>query len=87
MSSKITDKDGKEYKLVLGKFDKFFTEVGKNVIFERAGFNWRNQIEAICDHSAQSGRKLQFETRGDLRQNCCGDSDTALTVQSRIGEL
>ena len=45
--SKITDKDGKEYKLVLGKFNKFFTEVRKNVIFERAGFNWRNELEGV----------------------------------------
>ena len=47
MSLKITGKDGKEYKLVLGKFDKFFTAVGKNVIFERAGFNWCNQLEVV----------------------------------------
>ena len=44
LSSKTTDKDRTEYKLVLGKFDEFF-KVRKNVIFERARFNRRNQLE------------------------------------------
>eukprot|EP00731_Ephydatia_muelleri_P037371 Em0452g6a len=37
-------KDRKEYKLVLGKFDEFF-KVRKYVIFNRARFSRRNQLE------------------------------------------
>ena len=58
MSLKITDKDGKEYKLVLGKFDKFFTEVGKNVKFERAGFNSRNRLEVPAASQARFVQKV-----------------------------
>ena len=44
LSSNTTDKDRKEYKLVLGKFDEFF-KVRKYVIFNRARFSRRNQLE------------------------------------------
>ena len=41
-STKATDDDRKDYKLVLKKLDEFF-QVRKNVIYERARFNRRNQ--------------------------------------------
>ena len=43
-STRITDDEMKKYSSVLTKFDKFF-QVRKNVIFERAKFNRRNQRE------------------------------------------
>lgn len=41
-STNPTDAERKEYKLIITKFDTFF-KVRKNVIFERARFNSRNQ--------------------------------------------
>ena len=41
-STNATTDDRKDYELVLGKFDDFF-KVRKNVIYERAQFNRRNQ--------------------------------------------
>ena len=43
-STKITDEDRKTYSKVMEKFDAYF-DVRKNVIFERARFNKRNQLE------------------------------------------
>ena len=43
-STRITDDEMKKYTSVLTKFDEFF-QVRKNVIFERAKFNRRNQRE------------------------------------------
>ena len=43
-STNITDADRKKYDQVLGKFDAFFN-VRRNVIYERARFNRRDQIE------------------------------------------
>ena len=43
-STNITEDDRKKYATVLAKFDAFF-QVRKNVIFERARFNRRNQLE------------------------------------------
>ena len=43
-STRITDDEMKKYTSVLTKFDEFF-QVQKNVIFERAKFNRRNQRE------------------------------------------
>ena len=89
MSLKITDKDGKEYKLVLGKFDKFFTEVGKNVIFKRAGLNWCNQLEGVSLeqyvtvlHSLVENCNLKHEVIRD--RTVVGIRDTALTARSQI---
>ena len=41
-STNISNDDRKQYDQVLGKMDEFF-KVWKNVIFERARFNWRTQ--------------------------------------------
>lgn len=43
-STNIKADDRKKYETVLAKFDGFF-QVRKNVIFERARFNRRNQLE------------------------------------------
>ena len=43
-STNIKADDKKNYETVLAKFDGFF-QVRKNVIFERARFNRRNQLE------------------------------------------
>ena len=43
-STHISDDDRKKYDTVLGKFDEFF-QVRKNVIFERARFNRRHQLQ------------------------------------------
>ena len=43
-STNITDDDRKKYNAVIGKFDSFF-QVRKSVIFERAKFNRRAQLE------------------------------------------
>ena len=43
-STNIKDDDRKKYDAVIAKFDAFF-QVRKNVIFERARFNRRNQLE------------------------------------------
>ena len=43
-SANITEEERKVYATVLGKFDAFF-QVRKNVIFERARFNQRPQLE------------------------------------------
>ena len=43
-STNATQEESKEYDTVIGKFDAFF-KVRKNVIFERARFNRRNQLE------------------------------------------
>jgi len=42
-STNATEDDRKDYDLVLAKFDEFF-QVRKNVIYERARFNRRNQL-------------------------------------------
>lgn len=42
MSTNATEEEQKDYDLVIGKFDSFF-KVRRNVIFERARFNRRNQ--------------------------------------------
>ena len=42
-STNVTDEKRKEFDTVNDKFDAFF-KVHKN-IFERAGFNWRNQLQ------------------------------------------
>ena len=44
-STSITDEERKNYKKVVEKFDGYF-DVRKNVIFERARFNKRNQLES-----------------------------------------
>jgi len=44
MSTGILDKDRKKYAQVLAKFDSFFQPC-KNIIFERASFNRRQQAE------------------------------------------
>ena len=43
-STNISEEDRKKYKEVRAKFDAFF-QVQENVIFERARFNRRNQLE------------------------------------------
>ena len=43
-STNITEEEKKVYETVCGKFDDFF-KVRRNVIFERARFNRRNQLE------------------------------------------
>ena len=43
-STKISTEDAKKYDKVIGKFDEHF-KVRKNVIFERARFNKRDQLE------------------------------------------
>ena len=43
-STHISDDDRKKYDTVLGKFEEFF-QVRKNVIFERARFNRRHQLQ------------------------------------------
>ena len=43
-STNISDDDRKKYDAVVAKFDAFF-DVRKNVIYERARFNRRNQLE------------------------------------------
>ena len=45
LSTSITEEERKKYDEVLSKFDTFF-KVRKNVIFERARFNRRNQLES-----------------------------------------
>ena len=42
MSTNATEEEQKDYDLVIGKFDSFF-KVRRNVIFERARFNRKNQ--------------------------------------------
>ena len=44
-STHATEEERKSYDSVLGKFDSFF-KVRKNVIFERARFNHRNQLDS-----------------------------------------
>ena len=44
-STNITEEERKQYASVLKKFDDFF-KVRRNVIFERARFNGRNQLDA-----------------------------------------
>ena len=43
-STNITEADRKKYDAVVGKFDSFFN-VRRNVIYERARFNRRDQLE------------------------------------------
>jgi hypothetical protein len=43
-STKISEEDGKKYDKVVEKFDEYF-QVRKNVIYERARFNKRDQLE------------------------------------------
>ena len=43
-STNPSEADLTDYAEILGKFNGFF-KVGKNVIFERARFNHRNQLE------------------------------------------
>ena len=43
-STNITEAERKVYATVMGKFEEFFN-VRKNIIFERARFNRRNQLE------------------------------------------
>ena len=43
-STNVTDEEWKELDTVIRKFDAFF-EVRKNMIFERARFNQRNQLQ------------------------------------------
>ena len=49
ISTGILEGQRKEYSIVSGKFDEFF-KVRRNVIFERARFNKRNQL---CGESAE----------------------------------
>ena len=44
-STHATEEERKSYDSVLGKFDSFF-KVRKNVIYERARFNRRNQLNS-----------------------------------------
>ena len=44
MSTGISDTDRNKYKKVMVKFDKFL-KVRRNIIFERARFNQRNQLK------------------------------------------
>ena len=59
LSTRITANARKEYDEVLAKFDEFF-KVRRNVIFERARFNQRNQQqnESAEEYTLQSSRKL-----------------------------
>ena len=43
-STNISAEDAKKYDKVIGKFDEYF-QVRKNVIYERARFNRRDQLE------------------------------------------
>jgi len=43
-STGISDTDRNKYETVMSKFDEFF-QVRRNIIFERARFNQRNQLK------------------------------------------
>ena len=90
-STNITEENRKKYSEVMAKFDGFF-KIRKNVIFERARFNRRNQRESESAEQYITALYSLVETceYGDLRDEMLRDRivvgirDTALSERLQL---
>ena len=90
-STAITADERKKYDTVVGKFDTFF-KVRKNVIYERACFNRRNQRkdESVEQYIAVLHRLVETCEYGDLTKEMLRDRlvvgicDTKLSAQLQM---
>ena len=90
-STGVTDDERKSYKDVLDKFDSFF-KVRKNVIFEQARFNRRQQAEgetaeqyiAVLYNLASNCNYGQMQDRMIWDRLIVGIRDTALSEQLQL---
>lgn len=73
-STGISDDDRKKYKSVIEKFDRFF-QVRRNVIFERAKFNRRNQLpgESVEQYITELCSLVETCEYGDLTEDMLRD--------------
>ena len=73
-STGISDDDRKKYKSVIEKFDRFF-QVRRNVIFERAKFNRRNQLpgESVEQYITELYSLVETCEYGDLTEDMLRD--------------
>ena len=73
-STNITGDEKKNYEAVLGKFNDYF-KVYKNVIFERARFNCRNQLkeESVEQYLTDLYRLAETCEYGDLTSQMIRD--------------
>ena len=75
-STNASEEDRKKYETVMEKFDSFF-KVRKNVIFERARFNQRNQLDG------ESAEQYIIEVY-KLAENCEYGDMTSEMIRDRI---
>ena len=73
-STKITEDNKKEYDEVIAKFEEFF-RIRRNVIYERARFNRRNQLEgeSIKQYITALYELVETCEYGDLRDKVLRD--------------
>ena len=73
-STNITEEERKDFKTVIEKFDSYF-QVRRNIIFERARFNQRNQLpgESAETYISELYRLVEHCEYGDLRDEMIRD--------------
>ena len=73
-STNITEEERRVYATVMGKFEGFF-KVRKNVIFERARFNRRNQLDGETSEKyiTELYRQIDSCEYGDMKEELLRD--------------
>ena len=81
-STRVTAEKWKEFDAVVDKFDAFF-KVRKNVIFERARFNRRNQLqgESAEQYTVQLNELTENCEYGDLKDEMIRDRQLSQRLQ------